>query len=97
MHKEAVCGQSGGMGYSRRGSGPGRAFGGVCLWPGRRGSLGYWVGGFITLFLLGAGLAGVALGNFHTGGFALLFGIVCLVAGTRDLFHRRHGFGRIIN
>jgi biotin transporter BioY len=55
------------------------------------------VGGFITLFLLGAGLAGVALGNFHTGGFALLFGIVCLVAGTRDLFHRRHGFGRIIN
>jgi hypothetical protein len=79
------------MEYSRQDREPGRAFGGIYLWPKRWRTFGFWLGCLITLFLVGVGLAGLALGHSYAGGAALFFGVVCLVAGARDLFHRRHG------
>jgi hypothetical protein len=91
MLKETVCGKPVGMGYSRQDREPGRAFGGIYLWPSRWGAFGFGLGCFITLFLIGAGLAGLALGHPYAGGAALFFGVVYLLACARDFSHRRLG------
>jgi hypothetical protein len=84
MLEETDCGKSGGMDYSRQDSEPGRAFGGIYLWPSRWRTFGFWLGCLIMLFLIGAGLAGLALGHAYAGGAALFFGVVFLAAGARS-------------
>lgn len=76
------------MRYPHQDREPGRAFGGVYLWPSRWKAFGYWLSWFFILFLVGAGVVGLALGHPYAGGAALFFGFISLVAGARDLHQR---------
>jgi hypothetical protein len=78
------------MEHSGQDTDPGRAFGGAYLWPRRLRPLRFWLGGLIALFLVGIGLAGLALGH-ASAGVVLFFGVVFLIAGARNSFHHRHG------
>jgi hypothetical protein len=79
------------MRHSRQDGEPGRALGGAYLWPRQWTTFGFWLGCLITLFLVGVGLAGVALGHVYAGGVSLFSGVVCLLTGARGLSHREHG------
>ena len=78
------------MWYSRQDGEPGRALGGTYLWPARWRTFGFWLGCLITFFLVGAGLAGLALGHSYAGGAALFFGFVSLAVGARNLARQRN-------